>query len=96
MIPKTTKINIVGQEYELRLVEQPMFENRPVDGHCDVDNRILWARKRDKYKGRRDTEEIVLHEVIHAVNVALETGMNEKQVQALGRGLWAAGVRVVV
>ena len=94
--PKTPKVDIVGQEYDLKVIDQPMFENRPVEGHCDVDNRTLWVKNGQKGKGRRDTDEIILHEVIHAVNIALETGMSEKQVQSLGRGLWAAGVRVVL
>jgi hypothetical protein len=80
MSPKYLKI--IGREYEVSYLE----ELKDVVGECDWDNLKIRIKTGQPPSLEIDT---LLHEVVHAIDNAMQLNMNERQVYCMTTGLIA-------
>lgn len=80
-IPK--KLNICGFEYTIEIRE---IDDANLYGqHCLTKLRILIA---NDVKSKQKQEHTLLHEILHAIDVAVGTNLTEEKVGALSRALY--------
>lgn len=80
------RINILGQWWWLEFSEQ-VFDDagEPVDGYILPDRLLI---KITKSKNIERIREVILHELVHAVDGIFSLNLSEKQVDKLARGLF--------
>lgn len=79
MLPK--KLRILGKTYTVELA--PGITEY---GLCDEENQTIKVRP---VKGGDVVKDTLIHECIHAIDFSMHTDLTEKQVSALGAGIWA-------
>ena len=76
------KLKIVGKTYDVQFVAA---EELPKDyGECNNETQTIKIRTDTHQETQAD---VLLHEVIHAVEFAFNAGMTERQVHSLATGL---------
>jgi hypothetical protein len=75
-------INIIGREYEVFFLD----DLKELVGNCDSDNLKINIKNGQPALLETDT---VLHEVVHAIDVAMQLNMSERQVYCVTTGLIA-------
>ena len=78
------KVNILGKTYTISFVKRDRLTNDY--GECNDEKQHIKVRK-DIH--RESQAEVLLHEVLHAIDFAVNTGLKEEQVHALATGLIA-------
>lgn len=76
------KVRVFGVDVPISLIEQPYLDAVEVDGLFQ-DSRILVK----VCLSPRLVQEILLHEVVHAIDDAMQIKLSEKQVTQIARGL---------
>jgi len=79
---RPTKIRILGKVFKVS------YEGCPEDlvGQCDTDAQLIYVRDGLPLEQEADT---LLHEVIHAIDEAMDCNMKETQVKKIATGLLA-------
>lgn len=75
-------LNIIGREYEVVYLD----DLKDVIGDCDCDNLKIRIKNGQPPSLETDT---VLHEVVHAIDNAMQLNMTERQVYCMTTGLIA-------
>lgn len=76
------KVKIVGKTYDIQYVEKADLPNDM--GECNDEALLIKIRSDIPQQNQQD---VLLHEIIHAVDYAMNTEMTEKQVHAISTGL---------
>ena len=79
MLPK--KLRILGKTYTIEVA--PGITEY---GLCDEENQTIKIRP---VKGKDVVKDTLIHECVHAIDFGMHTELTEKQVSALGSGIWA-------
>ena len=82
MRPKTLKI--LGKPFRLDYLTYQL--DADLNGECDCDKQLIRIREGQPLEAEQDT---VLHELIHAIDEAVDSRMTESQVKRLATGLLA-------
>ena len=75
-------LNIIGREYEVVYLD----DLKDVIGDCDFDNLKIRIKNGQPFSLETDT---LLHEVMHAIDNAMQLNMTERQVYCVTTGLIA-------
>lgn len=73
-------VDILGQRYTV-LHEAPSDDGA---GECHTDSNLIRVHPAHGEPAQRDT---LLHEIVHAIDEALQTSLRERQVRLLSTGL---------
>ena len=82
MRPKTLKI--LGKPFKFEYLTDQL--DADLNGECDCDKQLIRIREGQPLEAEQDT---VLHELIHAIDEAVDSRMTESQVKRLATGLLA-------
>jgi len=82
MRPKTLKI--LGKPFTVRWLTEGLDPD--LNGECDSDKQLITVRAGQPLEQEQDT---LLHELIHAVDEAVDSRLTESQVKRLATGLLA-------
>lgn len=77
-------MKILGNEYEIIEADATIMDDKI--GLCDTINHRIYLREGLNQSVLKST---LIHEIIHAIDLAMQIGLEEKQVEALGNGLFA-------
>ncbi len=80
-IPK--KLNICGFEYTVEIRE--IDDSNLYGQHCLTKLRILIA---NDVESKQKQEHTLIHEVLHAIDIAVGTNLKEEKIAALSRALY--------
>ena len=89
----TGPIPILGRPYQV-IYEADIIDGagRLCEGLMDAEREIIRIQTG---MSQPRQEEAILHEIIEALNAAMECKLKHHVITGLARGLWAAGVRYV-
>lgn len=76
-----TEVKVVGKRYAIQYLDAIGMQ-----GDCNNQKQIIRIEKGNALEQEQDT---VLHEILHAVDYAMQTKLKEAQVAALATGLLA-------
>ena len=76
-----TEAKVVGKRYAIQYLE-----DIGTQGDCNNQKQVIRVEKGNALEQEQDT---VLHEILHAVDYAMQTKLKEAQVAALATGLLA-------
>lgn len=82
---KQLSARVVGRDVPIYVTDEQLGVNE--FGHYDDFNKVIRIRPGLVDKDHRET---ILHELIHAIDEANKSGLTERQVSSLARGLLAA------
>jgi hypothetical protein len=78
------KIKILGKPFTIKWLDEDLSPD--LVGECDTDKQIISVRSGQPIEQEQDT---LWHELIHAVDEAMDSGLKETQVKRLATGLLA-------
>lgn len=78
------KLKILGKPFQVKWVSEGL--DAELVGECDSDKQVISIRDGQPLEQSQDT---LLHEVIHAIDEAVDAGLKESQVKRLATGLLA-------
>lgn len=76
------KVKVVGKTYLVNFVDRKELPNDY--GECNNETQIIRVRKDNHGETQAD---VLLHEIIHAVDFAVNSDMTERQVHSIATGL---------
>lgn len=78
-------LNILGYSYTIKRFDRLKEDANSSGGSCDNQQQIIWV---DTQKHFQYQESTMIHEIIEAVNLHLNIGLNESQICQLETGLY--------
>ncbi len=81
---KIKKFKLGYKEYELLLVKDPMFDKAKVNGIINLEKNTITIR--ESLKGL-DKTQVILHELVHAIDDLFDTKLNEDKTDKIAKGL---------
>lgn len=84
-VDRPFSVRVLGKVFLIAFIPQNPLSNDETFGHCDMAKQVI-----NIHDGLTPTEEAdtVLHEVIHAIDETIGTGLTEHQVHHLACGLF--------
>ena len=79
------KLKILGKPFKIEWLTDGL--DPELNGECDTDKQVISVRDGQPLESAQDT---LLHELIHAIDEAVDSGLKESQVKRLATGLLAA------
>lgn len=81
---RPAKLNILGKPFQIRYLKDEL--DQALNGECDSDRQVISIRDNQPLEAEQDT---CLHEVIHAIDEAVDARLSESQVKRIATGLLA-------
>jgi hypothetical protein len=78
------KLKILGKPFTIKWLTEELSPD--LVGECDTDRQVISVREGQPLESTQDT---LLHEVIHAIDEAMDARMSESQVKKIATGLLA-------
>jgi hypothetical protein len=78
------RLKILGKPFTIKWATDDL--DAELNGECDVDKQVISVRDGQPLESSQDT---LLHEVIHAIDEAMDARMSEAQVKKIATGLLA-------
>jgi hypothetical protein len=81
---RPARIKILGKPFQIQWLKEGL--DADLVGECDTDNQVIRVREGQPLETEQDT---LLHELLHAVDEAVDSKLKESQVKRLATGLLA-------
>ena len=83
---RPARIRVVGKQFTLEFVAADYPQLEDSYGLCDSDEQHIWIKEGQPLESEQDT---VLHEVLHAVESAMNIDIPEEAIHRMATGLLA-------